>query len=88
MQSIKRMMTHKISMIISQGVMTRMNRAIINMKAEDMSVGTTIIVVGDLQVEADSLELKTTSHDDQFSVSHVTTKVIDVQTICTKTIMI
>ena len=50
-----------------------------------MSVNTTIIVVGDLQVEADSLELKTTSHDDQFSVSHVTMKVTDMHTIYTKT---
>ena len=58
--------------------MNKTRKVIINMKAEDMSVSTTIIVVGDLQVEADSFEVRTTSHDNQFSVSHVTMKVIDM----------
>ena len=55
------------------------------MKAEYMSVGTTIIFVGDLQAEADSLEFGTTDHDDQSSVLHATMKVTDMQVVCTNT---
>ena len=61
-----------------------MSRAIRNTKEGDMSTGMTIIVVEDLLVEAYSLEFGTTDHDDQFSVSHVITRVTDMQTVYTK----
>ena len=66
--------------------MNRMRRAIKNMKVGDMNTGMTIIIVGDLLVEADSLEVETMDHDDQLNVSHVITKVTDTQTDRIKTI--
>ena len=60
--------------------MNKMSKAIINMKARDMSIGMPIIVMRDLLVEADSLEVEIIDHDDQFNVSHVTMKATDMQT--------
>ena len=62
-----------------------MSKVIKNMKAKYMSTGMTIIIVRDLQVEDDSLEVKTTDHDDQSIVSHVTIKFINMQIVHTKT---
>ena len=64
-----------------------MRKSIKNMKDRDMSVHMTIIIMGDLLVEADSLEVETTDHDDQLNVSHVITKVTDTQIDRTKTIL-
>ena len=55
------------------------------MKVKDMSVGTIIIVVEDMQVEADSMEIKTIDHDNQFSATHASTRVIGMQTVHTRT---
>ena len=66
-------------------IMNRMREATRNMKVEDMSTSTTIIIMGDLLVEVNSLEVGTTYHDDQCSVSHVTMKVTDMHNIYTKT---
>ena len=46
------------------------------MKVEYTSTGMTI-VVEDLEVEADSMEIGTTYHDDPFSVLHVIKKATD-----------
>ena len=51
-----------------------------NMKARDMRAGMTI-VVEDLMVEADSMEIRITDHDDQFSVSRVIRKATNTHTI-------
>ena len=56
------------------------------MKVKDTRAGMTIIME-DLEVEADSMEIRTTDHDDQFSVSHVIMKVTDTQTVRTNTEM-
>ena len=58
------------TMIISRGTMNKVTNA---MKFEYMSAGMTI-VVEDLMVEADSMEIRITDHDDQFSVSRVIMK--------------
>ena len=50
--------------------MTRMKKAIKGMNADDMSSGTIIIVLGDMQVEVDSLGIEKTNHDDQSSATH------------------
>ena len=57
--------------------MNKMNKVTNTMKVEDMSTGMTIIVE-DLEVEADSMEIGTTDLDDQFSVSRVIRKAIDM----------
>ena len=56
-------------MAISQGEMTRMNQAIDNMKAVDMSSSLTTIVE-DLEVEDDSMEIVIINHDDRSNVLH------------------
>ena len=58
-----------------------MNKVTKYMKVKDMSIGTTIIVVGDMQVELDFSEIGTTDHGDQFSATHASMKVIDMQTV-------
>ena len=45
--------------------MTKMNKAIKGMKAEDMSAGMIIITMGGMQVEDDSLGIQKTDHDNQ-----------------------
>ena len=56
-----------------------------DMKAGDMSVSMIIMVMGDMQDEADSLEIRTRDHDDQSSASRATTKVNNTQIVHTKT---
>ena len=53
------------------------------MKVEDTSVGMTIDVEA-MEVEVDSLGIKTTDHIDPSNVSHVTRKDTDMQTTHTR----
>ena len=74
---------HRTTITISEA-MLKMNRIIKEMKAIDMSVGSTTIVE-DMQFEVDSLGIRTTDHIVPSNVSHATKKVIDMQTTHTRT---
>ena len=60
-----------------------MNKLTNTMKVENMSAGMTI-VVEDLEVEADSMEIETTDHDDPSIVLHAILKATDTQIVCIK----
>ena len=64
--------------------MLKTNRIIKDMKAVDMSAGSTT-VGEDREVEVDSLGITTTNHVVPSSVSHAIKKVIDLQTAHTRT---
>ena len=72
------------TMITTNEEMIKMNQTIKDMKAINMSVGSTT-VVEDMEVEVNSLGITTTDHVGPSSVSHATTKVTDMQAACTKT---
>ena len=56
--------------------MKKMNKVTNAMKVEDMSAGMTI-VIEDLEVEANSMEIGRTDHDDPFIVLHAINKATD-----------
>ena len=60
--------------------MNKMNEVTNAMKVGDTSADLTILVE-DLEVKADSMEIRTTDHDDPFSVLHAINKAINMQTI-------
>ena len=64
--------------------MIKMNRIIKDMKAIDMSAGSTTIME-DMEVEVDSLGIATIDHVGPSSVLHAIKKVIDMQTAQTRT---
>ena len=55
--------------------MIKINQIIKDMKAVDMSIGSTT-VVEDMEVEDDFLEIMTINHDSPSSVLHATKKAI------------
>ena len=61
-----------------------MNQIIKDMKAIDMSTGSTIFRE-DMEVEDDFMEITTIDHDDPSSSLHVTKRDIAMQTIHTRT---
>ena len=63
--------------------MIKMNRIIKDMKAVDMSIGSTT-VMEDMEVEVDSLGIVTIDHVGPSNVLHATKKVIDMQTAHTR----
>ena len=64
--------------------MIKTNRIIKDMKAVDMSTGSTT-VVEDMEVEVDSLGIVTIDHVSPSNVLHAIKKVIDMQTAHTRT---
>ena len=64
--------------------MIRINKVTKDTKSDDMRFGTIIIIVGDMQVEADSSKIRKSGHEDQSSATHALKKVIDMQTVHTK----
>ena len=63
--------------------MIKMNLIIKDMKAIDMSVGSTT-VVEDLEVDDDFMEIAIIDHDDPSNALHATKKAIDMQTVHTR----
>ena len=74
-------------MIIFQEVMRKMSRLIKDMKAIDMSVGSTIVMEV-LEVEDDFLEIVTIDHEDPSSALHVIKKDTATQNLHTRIEMI
>ena len=64
--------------------MIKMSQIIKDMKADDMSAGSTT-VVEDMEVEVDSLEITTIDHVGPSSALHATNMAIDMQTVHTRT---
>ena len=65
--------------------MNKMNKVANAMKFEDTNAGMTI-VMEDLEVEANSMEIRAIDHDDPSSVLHAIKKATDMQTIHIKII--
>ena len=76
MQSLRKMITF-------QGKIKKMSQIIKDMKAADMSAGSTT-VMEDLEVEDDFLEIATIDHDDPSSALHVIKKYTVMQTVHTR----
>ena len=64
--------------------MLKMNRIIKDMKAIDMSTGSTT-VMEDMEVEVNSLGIATIDHVTPSGVLHAIKKVVDMQTTHTRT---
>ena len=69
-------------MIITQ--MNKTHQTIDNMKGVYTNTDSTT-VVGDLEVEGDSLEIMTIDHDDRFNASHAINKDTSMWTVHIKT---
>ena len=76
------MQSHR-TMIALQGTMNKMNQIIKDMKAVDMSVGSTTDV-GVMEVGDNSLEIMTIDHDNPSSALHATKNAIDMQNVHTR----
>ena len=63
--------------------MIKMSRIIKDMKVVDMSIGSTT-VMGDMEVEDDSMEITTIDHDEPSIALHITKRDIDMQTVHTR----
>ena len=63
--------------------MIKMSQIIKDMKAVDMSAGSTTIVE-DMEVEDDFLKITTIDHNDPSSALHATKKAIAMQTVHTR----
>ena len=61
--------------------MNKMKKVTNAMKVEDTSTDMTI-VMEDLEVEFDSMEIRTIDHDDPSSVLHAIKKATATQTVC------
>ena len=71
-------------MITTSKAIIKMNQIIKDMKAVDMSIGSTTIVE-DMEVKVDSLGITTINHVGPSSVLHAIKKVIDMHTTHTRT---
>ena len=73
---------HRITITPSE-LMIKMSQIIKDMKAINMSVGSTTIVE-DMEVEEDFLEITTINHVGPSNALHATKKAIDMQTVHTR----